>query len=203
MLSWRDILSKREYNLHLWGVWFVMMPINTSSFSKSFIEETVHPCRQTIWTINSFSRHINPLRVVCHKWKEMSCLGFIEEGSQSFLRRFGGIWCYYHLNWSWQCPSQSLNFPQGMGRLGQLTFEAYRRSLQAKINLQGDIFWPWKGPWFCGYDFIVHPHPNYLEEVYLVTALVPSDTACLANSPGNRRRTAVWISLLVMVDLLL
>ena len=30
--------------------------------------------------------------------------------------------------------------------------------------------------------------------VYLVTALVPSETACLANSPGKRRRTAVWIS---------
>ena len=43
----------------------------------------------------------------------------------------------------------------------------------------------------------------YLEEVYLVTALVPSETACLANSPGRRRRTAVWISREVMVDLLL
>ena len=43
----------------------------------------------------------------------------------------------------------------------------------------------------------------YLEEVYLVTALVPSETACLANSPGRRSLTAVWISLEVMVDLLL
>ena len=43
----------------------------------------------------------------------------------------------------------------------------------------------------------------YLDEVYLVTALVPSETACLANSPGRRRRTAVWISREVMVDLLL
>ena len=43
----------------------------------------------------------------------------------------------------------------------------------------------------------------YLEEVYLVTALVPSETACLANSPGRRRRTAVWISREVMVDRLL
>ena len=43
----------------------------------------------------------------------------------------------------------------------------------------------------------------YLELVYLVTALVPSDTACLASSPGSSRRTAVWISLEVMVDLLL
>lgn len=43
----------------------------------------------------------------------------------------------------------------------------------------------------------------YLELVYLVTALVPSETACLANSPGKRRRTAVWISLEVMVDRLL
>ncbi|KAK8372437.1 hypothetical protein O3P69_019850, partial [Scylla paramamosain] len=36
--------------------------------------------------------------------------------------------------------------------------------------------------------------PVYLEEVYLVTALVPSETACFASSPGRRRRTAVWIS---------
>ena len=43
----------------------------------------------------------------------------------------------------------------------------------------------------------------YLLLVYLVTALVPSLTACLASSPGRRRRTAVWISLLVMVDRLL
>ncbi|OBS57541.1 hypothetical protein A6R68_11325 [Neotoma lepida] len=34
----------------------------------------------------------------------------------------------------------------------------------------------------------------HLELVYLVTALVPSDTACLASSPGSSRRTAVWIS---------
>ncbi|XP_064149643.1 uncharacterized protein LOC100671112 [Loxodonta africana] len=39
--------------------------------------------------------------------------------------------------------------------------------------------------------------------VYLVTALVPSDTACLASSPGSSRRTAVWISLDVMVERLL
>ena len=44
---------------------------------------------------------------------------------------------------------------------------------------------------------------TYLELVYLVTALVPSDTACLANSPGRRSLTAVWISREVMVDLLL
>ena len=44
---------------------------------------------------------------------------------------------------------------------------------------------------------------THLEEVYLVTALVPSLTACLANSPGNRRRTAVCTSREVMVDLLL
>uniref|UniRef100_A0A3B3VWH8 Ig-like domain-containing protein n=1 Tax=Poecilia latipinna TaxID=48699 RepID=A0A3B3VWH8_9TELE len=43
----------------------------------------------------------------------------------------------------------------------------------------------------------------YLELVYLVTALVPSDTACLASSPGSRRRTAVWISLELMVERLL
>src|SRR6218665_3766500 len=40
----------------------------------------------------------------------------------------------------------------------------------------------------------------YFELVYLVTAFVPSDTACLASSPGRRSRTAVWISRLVMVE---
>lgn len=45
--------------------------------------------------------------------------------------------------------------------------------------------------------------PVYLELVYLVTALVPSDTACLASSPGRSRRTAVWISRDVMVERLL
>lgn len=33
-----------------------------------------------------------------------------------------------------------------------------------------------------------------------MTALVPSDTACLASSPGRIRRTDVWISLDEMVD---
>ena len=40
-------------------------------------------------------------------------------------------------------------------------------------------------------------------EVNLVTALVPSDTACLASSPGRMRRTAVWISREVTVGFLL
>ena len=40
-------------------------------------------------------------------------------------------------------------------------------------------------------------------EVNLVTALVPSETACLASSPGRMRRTAVWISLEVTVGFLL
>ena len=36
-----------------------------------------------------------------------------------------------------------------------------------------------------------------------VTALVPSETACLANSPGKINRTDVWISLDVTVGFLL
>ena len=40
-------------------------------------------------------------------------------------------------------------------------------------------------------------------EVNLVTALVPSDTACLDSSPGRMRRTEVWISREVMVGFLL
>lgn len=40
-------------------------------------------------------------------------------------------------------------------------------------------------------------------EEYLVTALVPSDTACLASSPGRISRTDVWISRDEIVDFLL
>ena len=36
--------------------------------------------------------------------------------------------------------------------------------------------------------------------VYLVTALVPSLTACLASSPGRSSLMAVWISQELMVD---
>ncbi|KAK0132346.1 Serine/threonine-protein kinase pim-2 [Merluccius polli] len=42
--------------------------------------------------------------------------------------------------------------------------------------------------------------PTFVKKlVYLVTALVPSDTACLASSPGSSSRTAVCTSRLVMV----
>ena len=44
---------------------------------------------------------------------------------------------------------------------------------------------------------------SHLALVYFVTAFVPSETACLANSPGNKRRTAVWISRDEIVDRLL
>ena len=44
--------------------------------------------------------------------------------------------------------------------------------------------------------------PGAQADVNLVTALVPSDTACLASSPGRMRRTAVWISRLVTVGFL-
>ena len=57
------------------------------------------------------------------------------------------------------------------------------------------------GPGRLGSVLPEHTVPSYLEEeeVYLVTALVPSETACLANSPGRSRRTAVWTSLEEMV----
>ena len=51
-------------------------------------------------------------------------------------------------------------------------------------------------------------HPK-AQEVYLapadenfVTDLVPSQMACVANSPGMTRRTAVWISRDEIVDVL-
>jgi len=43
----------------------------------------------------------------------------------------------------------------------------------------------------------------YFLLLYLVTAFVPSLTACLASSPGNNNHTAVCISRLVIVDHLL
>ena len=50
-----------------------------------------------------------------------------------------------------------------------------------------------------------NPEPvvYFVLDEYLVTALVPSDTACLASSPGRMRRTDVWISRDEMVDFLL
>lgn len=47
-------------------------------------------------------------------------------------------------------------------------------------------------------------NPSYfVDEEYLVTALVPSETACLASSPGRISRTDVWISREEIVDFLL
>ena len=45
--------------------------------------------------------------------------------------------------------------------------------------------------------------PYFADDEYLVTALVPSETACLASSPGRMSRTEVWISREEMVDFLL
>jgi len=50
---------------------------------------------------------------------------------------------------------------------------------------------------------INHTQVYFVEDEYLVTALVPSETACLASSPGRIKRTDVWISLDDMVDFLL
>ncbi|KIH62246.1 hypothetical protein ANCDUO_07469 [Ancylostoma duodenale] len=61
---------------------------------------------------------------------------------------------------------------------------------------------PKEGRWVSLND-MHHLQAIYLLEVYLVTALVPSDTACLASSPGRIRRTAVWISREEIVDRLL
>ena len=86
----------------------------------------------------------------------------------------------------------------------QSSTEKYDRVLDFETNssLRGNIYFSTSNVTFkvvaCHGVFVF-----YLELVYFVTALVPSDTACFANSPGSRRRTAVWISLEVMVDLLL
>ena len=47
---------------------------------------------------------------------------------------------------------------------------------------------------------ILNPNPQsnetiyFVEDEYLVTALVPSETACLASSPGRMRRTLGFVS---------
>lgn len=64
-----------------------------------------------------------------------------------------------------------------------------------KINLILCVYWNQPGFKTCG--------GLHLELVYLVTALVPSDTACLASSPGSSSLTAVCTSLLVIVERLL
>lgn len=44
------------------------------------------------------------------------------------------------------------------------------------------------------------PEATYLQVVYLMTALLASDMACLPISPGGSRHTEIWISLEVMVE---
>jgi hypothetical protein len=50
---------------------------------------------------------------------------------------------------------------------------------------------------------LVHAGVYLLDEEYLVTAFVPSETACFASSPGRISLTDVWISRDEMVDFLL
>ena len=53
------------------------------------------------------------------------------------------------------------------------------------------LLFPIKGEISWNGDHGLGERSIYLDEVYLVTALVPSETACLANSPGKRSLTAV------------
>ena len=60
--------------------------------------------------------------------------------------------------------------------------------------------------WLLKEPFLKRINPGvdvYLLLVYLVTALVPSLTACFASSPGRSSLMAVWISRELMVDFLL
>lgn len=65
-----------------------------------------------------------------------------------------------------------------------------------------------KSPFFCynffeRRDFIKTKLLFYFWVMYLPTALVPSEMACFASSPGNVKRAAVWISRALNVDFLL
>ena len=67
------------------------------------------------------------------------------------------------------------------------------------LKLLQNVFWK---VWLYRKPFLLI-HVFYLELEYLVTALVPSLTACLASSPGRINRTEVWTSRDEIVDLLL
>ena len=89
------------------------------------------------------------------------------------------------------CPAGArLSFPLHLATLATTRHIEYVIDLKVHLVSSHDVK--------DGIQSVTH---GYLELVYLVTALVPSDTACLANSPGRSRRTAVWISREVMVDL--
>ncbi|XP_017653328.1 uncharacterized protein LOC103733093 [Nannospalax galili] len=88
---------------------------------------------------------------------------------------------------AWKSPYNRVEREKG------LNSEVIKRSIKAHFSevLSGSE----KSLWVQG------AARAHLELVYLVTALVPSDTACLASSPGSSRRTAVWISRDVMLSL--
>ena len=63
--------------------------------------------------------------------------------------------------------------------------DTYRRVILRTRRVELSLGGPEKGRLISKVKVI------YLEAVYLVTALVPSETACLASSPGRRSLTAV------------
>ena len=74
--------------------------------------------------------------------------------------------------------------------------------VDAVLQCQNEIFCKsgsFQKSWLKGYTSLA----AYLLLVYLVTALVPSLTACFESSPGRCSLTAVWISRLEMVCFLL
>jgi hypothetical protein len=80
-------------------------------------------------------------------------------------------------------------------KIVQMVFKIKNKFIITVVHFLEVVGGPEKGRLVC-----VCSHTSYLElDVYLVTAFVPSLTACLASSPGRSRRTEVWISLLVMV----
>ena len=65
-------------------------------------------------------------------------------------------------------------------------FKKYHESNTSEFRLFYKVVVLKKTVCFCGFHTSI-----YLLDVYFVTALVPSLTACLASSPGKRSRTAV------------
>lgn len=84
----------------------------------------------------------------------------------------------------------SIVFNSNFARINILTQFTHHRVLQFEIHEQiipsrrNECGGPEKGRFNKSVKV-------YLEPVYFVTAFVPSDTACFANSPGSKRRTAV------------
>ena len=161
----------------------LVVPGSIASQLQDLSSQVFHDCCHVHWGTSS-----NPLGIVTlptHK--------DIEDTTHTRKRpNLSSLWILPTGNWSPALLERDLAFPLTLPPLPRPDMLA--EDVKRSENPPGVIIDTSK-------DEGVGDQHCYFELVYLVTALVPSDTACLANSPGRRRRTAVWISREVMVDL--